>query len=318
MRPDVIIPQGWQTRYRELMGQYDLVPTWYASDPIEIPLTRNTTRRVAITLSEDFWWYALHTQCYAQGKDDQSFFSLPKAPTVDIKPLINGDPIWSSFTNAQVLMGTDLRHLDNGFLLKKSSTVTVEISRPLAQQSVEAETYYFTLIGSNLAKRGTGELPSGWRTMTRQDFESNAIIKPHLYADEATLEPDGTGWTETLINMRPFDFACERINFYALQEEDTDQLSYAPALTQIFIDDVPLHSLQSPGIPSIAWGGGVGFGTINDWDLRLPRLFRANGAIRVRMGAFPYAFTGDFENKIPNPIRVQFQGFEILDPRPED
>lgn len=309
--PRSTIDRPWLERYKYYQEQNDLLPFWYGSEWVDLPLEEGTGGEITINVGDDFWMWDIHFD--AQGgliEAEQAIFPIVITPGLEFRVRIDGNLAWGSWidnTAPSIARSEVINDYGEGWILERGSHVTIEWRRVATQPADEFEGQrgQWVIGGAKLPPRGATRLQAGWRNQTMEDWCKEAVLSPYRYGVRVQKSPGNDaeifGAALSHANMhlrtRDRDFILERIGWiqYATEIgiEQTGQPYIGngfPFAVQVQVQDIPWHNPAPQGIHGTAFSK-LRISDLPDSsrELRIPRLIPANSLIEMEVGFSQFA-----------------------------
>jgi len=322
------IDRPWLERYKFLQQRNDLLPFWYGSEWVDLPVEEGVGGRISINIGDDFWLHDLHFQGQAPIlEDEQDILPQIIVPGLEIRMRIDGNLAWGSWidnTAVTIPRMEVINDFGEGWILERGSFVEIEWRRLYAipaEDHVE-ERGQWVLHGQKLAPHGATRLRDGWRNQTMQDWCTEAVLSPYRYGMRASLGEnfgDALAHVNMQLKTRDRDFILERIGWaqYATTAGMTNFGSPyigtgTPLAVTLQVQDIPWHNPQPQGISSRCFCKlGVGALPDSSRELRIPRVIAANSLIEMEVGFDQFATTERFRESYGDYF-VYIAGHEII------
>lgn len=320
----------WLERYEYYQNRNDLLPFWYASEWVDLPLEQGAGGEININIGHPFWGWDICWRAQQNTIEDQITYPSVSFPALEFRLKLDGQQAWGSWADTMlsvVTRGEIDGQLGEGYILERGSFATIEYRRVVGEVDgdAEAERIQFILGGAQIWPKGSLTTPSGWRNQTMADWSQKAVTSPYRYATR--IESDNTkigdvnaafGHVPLTLRTRDRDFIWERM--YLIQYATTDLVDVfgipymglgAPVSMTMLIQDIPVHGPAPQGVATFAFHrfqmlNGAPF---NSRALRIPRLIAANSLINIEAGFWWWPTADDYHG---GDMTVLLTGSEII------
>jgi len=326
----------WLQRYEYYQNHHDLLPFWYASPWIDLPLEQGAAGEININIGHPFWLYDIVMVGQQNNViEDEPLVTAPSfsIPAVEFRLKLDGQQAWGSWSDVQMasLAAAEITaQLGEGYILERGAFATIEYRRVVTEPVTDAteERIQFILSGSQIWPKGSLVSPSGWRNMTMGDWSQKAVTSPYRYGTRIETDNDEIGNVNNALGSVPLtlrtrdrDFIWERM--YLAQYASTTGVAIfgapyatfgAPIAMTMLVQDIPVHNPALQGVAQYAFhrfalldGGGF-----NSRSLRIPRLIPANSIIEIQAGFWQWATPTDDPDFRQGDMFIVLVGDEII------